>query len=411
MVRHRPRIAWGALLVAAALFGCGRHEADVIRFEGEDEGPALVWPNAESHTNSDPWLAEHHDEIGRMQPRVLVLQFLNLESPAVWRDHVEDVMTTLEESSRFHAYAGGAARPFLDYELYDLVALTDDSPYITSDLLPLTFDNQVDWTALFSPDFAPTLGMTDADDPSRLLDLCDLFERGTIHELWVLASPFGPPEESFGANRQGYDGEGSAIPGYFVVTPGFEYIPCFVSVRAGLIDVEADAGCALLGRDAMFEETLEALPYLEANATPFLNFDLAERYGTSFESWPELCGGTSEPCIDYPTPTSVEGVLEGAPPWDIDPYFPNCGSTSFAPNSRFAFDFDNPAPVRARCRHFGMELGDELVTAKTFAGGATSGRCGGGWQLYKDQSMPGPRSQATDVFGDPMKNFWPFMFY
>jgi hypothetical protein len=411
MAEPRKTTALGAILVVA-LLGCGRNSADIIVLEEDnDESLPLVWPNEESHTNSDEWLVQHHDEIGEMRPRVLVLQFLNLESPAVWRDHVEDVMTTLEESSRFHGYAGGTGRPFLDYELYDLVPLTDDSPYITSELLPLTFDLEVDWTTLFSPSFAPTLGLPDPRDSSRFLDLCDLFERGTIHELWLLASPFGPPEASFGANRQGYDSDGSPILGYWPFTPGFEAIPCLVSVRAGTIDVEADAGCALLGRDAMFEQTLEAVPYLEANATPFLNFDLAERFETPFGSWPELCGDLSEPCIEYPSPTVAKGRLEDGSPWTIDPFVQNCGSTAFAPNSRFAFDFENTAPVRARCQHFGLESGDELVTAATFAGSGPVDRCGRDWQIYKDQSMPGRGSRATDVFGGPMKNFWPFMFY
>ena len=37
--------------------------------------------------------------------------------------------------------------------------------------------------------------------------------------------------------------------------------------------------------------------------------------------------------------------------------------------------------------------------------------CGGHWQLYMRQSMPGAGNRAYDVDGAPMKNWWPFWYY
>ncbi len=37
--------------------------------------------------------------------------------------------------------------------------------------------------------------------------------------------------------------------------------------------------------------------------------------------------------------------------------------------------------------------------------------CGGGWQVYLRQSVPGLGNHAHDASGLPMKNWWPFMFY
>jgi len=37
----------------------------------------LVWPNAESAANSDPWLIAHHDRIRLMRPRVLAINFVH----------------------------------------------------------------------------------------------------------------------------------------------------------------------------------------------------------------------------------------------------------------------------------------------------------------------------------------------
>ncbi|HWZ87320.1 MAG TPA: hypothetical protein VNW92_00685, partial [Polyangiaceae bacterium] len=39
--------------------------------------PLLVWPNATSSVNSDPWLSQHHTEIQEMHPRFLVINFAN----------------------------------------------------------------------------------------------------------------------------------------------------------------------------------------------------------------------------------------------------------------------------------------------------------------------------------------------
>jgi hypothetical protein len=37
--------------------------------------------------------------------------------------------------------------------------------------------------------------------------------------------------------------------------------------------------------------------------------------------------------------------------------------------------------------------------------------CGGGWQIYLRQSFPGFQNTAKGVDGQPMKNWWPFLFY
>jgi len=36
-----------------------------------------VWPKQASHANGDRWVVEHHDQIRRMNPRLLVLNFDN----------------------------------------------------------------------------------------------------------------------------------------------------------------------------------------------------------------------------------------------------------------------------------------------------------------------------------------------
>lgn len=98
----------------------------------------------------------------------------------------------------------------------------------------------------------------------------------------------------------------------------------------------------------------------------------------------------------------------------------------FPANARFKWDYTNSQRVQSRCEHYGMHDGvggaDRLdmysadkVAAYTLrfgnpdAGG--SGGCGGGWQVYYRQSMPGLNNHAHAADGSQMKNWWPFLFY
>lgn len=87
----------------------------------------LVWPNAESSANSDPWIAEHHDEIELMRPRVLVLDFVNGMSRDQARAKAVRLSAAIAESSRHHGYADPGAPVFLDYQIAGVVDLTDDA--------------------------------------------------------------------------------------------------------------------------------------------------------------------------------------------------------------------------------------------------------------------------------------------
>src|SRR5262249_36553813 len=48
-----------------------------VALQGSQAPAGLVWPNAQSAANSDPWIAQHHDQITEMHPRVLAINFVN----------------------------------------------------------------------------------------------------------------------------------------------------------------------------------------------------------------------------------------------------------------------------------------------------------------------------------------------
>ena len=85
----------------------------------------LLWPNAESAVNSDPWLVANHDRIRSMRPRVLVVNFVHGLGEAAARDRVERLRAVLRESSRWQGYRDPAAPPFLDYDVVGIVDLTE----------------------------------------------------------------------------------------------------------------------------------------------------------------------------------------------------------------------------------------------------------------------------------------------
>jgi hypothetical protein len=78
----------------------------------------------------------------------------------------------------------------------------------------------------------------------------------------------------------------------------------------------------------------------------------------------------------------------------------------------------NLTPVMSNCEHFG--LGDgingadalEVYTSDKVASiDKTFTDCGGGWQIYWRQNIPGWNNPAKTSDGAPMRNWWPLLFY
>ncbi|NJK33258.1 MAG: hypothetical protein HC927_13150 [Deltaproteobacteria bacterium] len=158
-----------------------------------DDG--LVWPNPEAPANSDPWLVEHHDEITELHPRVLALNFVNAKSMADMQGLLEQIVAGFAEGSRYHGYADPSAPAVLHFELAYLVDLRDASPppnwpYNNSTLYPREDPQEGYWSfdyeQLFTEQFAARYGIVDPNDPDAgPLPLCELVERGLVHEVWV----------------------------------------------------------------------------------------------------------------------------------------------------------------------------------------------------------------------------------
>ena len=122
-------------LSAVLLLGaCAGHTLDAVTGDSCSERPEQSacarssWPNEYSQANSDPWLPAHHDAVRVLRPRVLVLDFHNEQTLQQVRRVAERQIEALAEGSRYHGYKDSDAEPFLQYQLVDVIDLTDKPP-------------------------------------------------------------------------------------------------------------------------------------------------------------------------------------------------------------------------------------------------------------------------------------------
>jgi hypothetical protein len=425
-----PTLLACAMLAAAG--GCKRVVDAVQDCALQPASPGCEpspWPSTAHGANSDPWLVSHRGVITEMRPRVLVLNFQNGRTVDDVRANAERQVAAVAEGSRYHGYSDPAAPAFIRYEIVKVVNLTDAAPpagwpYPSSTLLPTAPTGEFDVLALFSAQFAERYEFADPAAPARALSLCELYEQGIINEVWVQDGEPDARRVPLSLERkQAYDGTERAIPGSFATTAGgggaLDDIICGVSVRLAHLDAARGPGCDLQVRGWEIEAMWEALPSLAADARAFLNRDFDTRFGVRLKSWAEICDLAGTPCVEYPTPQSARGSYpDDGTPWSIAPFLQGCGSTRFPPNARARGDMVNAAPVDARCAHFGLgdgpgggdayepyTAGDVAALEQAFPD------CGGGWQIYWRQSIPGYGTRARGADGAPMKNWWPLLFY
>lgn len=433
MARQPSMVALFSLVAGAALVGCNSQLVDAVISPcnpGADAAacPDAIWPNGHSIANSDPWLVQHHDDVRLLRPRVLILDFYNgLDLDGI-RGVAERQISALAEGSRYHAYSNPDAPPFLQYEIAGIVDFTDhpppiDWPNASSTRLPVKPDGTFDFAPLFGSDFANAYGFADPAHPGQNLGLCALFEQGIVNEVWLAVTD--PPREppSFVECKQTYDADGHPIAGSFVSTgSGGDEIcaaaaGCKVSVRIAHLSGARGPGCDLMVRGWSFEGAHKAIPYLADNSLHFLNYDLQARFGVPFTSFEDICTPNST-CITHPTSNVATGVLSDGTRWRFDPFDQGCGDTAYPANARFTWDFQNGATVQSHCEHYGMRDGpdgndapDEYSMDKVSDYDQRYPDCGGGWQMYWRQSIPGLDNHAFAADGRPMKNWWPFLFY
>ncbi len=383
---------------------------------------ALSWPNAESHTNSDAWLVTHHNQITKLLPKVLVINFLPSTSGDAVLKVAKENAAAITLGSRYHGYLDKTAPAFIEYQLPDqVINLPSQAPHLAGGFDYATF--------VTAQSFADILGYKDPDDNTKNLTLCQIFERGLVNEVWVAETPEDPNKlYEIKSRAQRYDAAFAKMAGKFDTCASNGCVPAFtcgVTVRLSEINVERGAGCAshAWGHGIEGQVRRAQIPYFTQYATHFFNFDLDKLYGLPFGSWYEgPCAYGGAPCVNYVSPTHVQdfpGAMLGvAQKFDIDNYHQGCGNVHWRSNSQVDPDPGTDQPAETTCENYGLRNGDggkDLTDTYREAKAAQYDQdvpdCGGGWATYLRQSMPGCANLAKDDDGKPMLNWWPFLFY
>lgn len=400
-----------------------------------------VWPNATSKANSDPWLRVHHAQIQTLRPKVLALNFVNTSSPTQVSTLINQVITGFAASSKVQGFQNASAPAQLQFQLarpiIDLRDGVNGRPpapagyaYQNSTLFPRRPASEsgswrFDYATLFEQGFAQYYGYPDPSNPSRYLTLCELVDRGEIHELWVIGSGDVPDVNAAEVleAKPRYTAKGNRIPGAVERCAGngcFDAdVPvCGRSLRVGFVNYNRGPGCYLHSHGHGLESTsnTRVVPALTEWFTPLARFDMDTRYGLPFENLYGMSCAT-EPCLSFPTATSAHVNHEGTS-YNVSPYDGACGNVHFPPNGTSHYDYGNSTPVSSSCTGFGRHQGaggadaTTLVNKNTWAQYLTvAPDCGGEFLVWWYQNMPGYGSGQTYTDGRAMPSLWPFFFY
>lgn len=395
--------------------GTGGQEASV----GYD-----YWPNPDALANSDLWIRDHHDEITVMRPQVLILDVQRIGQPI---ETVADrIIDAIAEGSRYHGYSDSGAPAFLQYEIKKIVDLRDPIAEYPSFWPP---GPNFDVGELFTQQFAPRYGFEDPDQPGSYLSMCELFEKGIIHELWIAAEAGVRAVYENQSRMQRYDASLNKIPGSFQeCTNGcyndpLDRVNCNVSVRMQEVNKGRGPGCFTHAAGHALENMYDAIPYLRTNANRFYYFGMKQRYGLPYDRLYDIDCFLGQPVAarkcSFPSPTTLQYNATSGQSMTFNQFGQGCGDIHHKPNI-----YGSGVVAAQACEHYGMrdgEGGADLTTLYSTAESLADQKmaeyerqfpdCDGGWQTYMRQSMPGYNNPAFAEDATPMKNWWPFLFY
>jgi hypothetical protein len=391
-----------------------------------DPADPTVWPNQTSRANSDFWLVQHHDQLRRMSPRLLVLNFSNEADREKLDGITRALIAALAEGSRYHGYRDSNAPAFLNYQVFKFVDLRDpDKTQGNSAKVPfkpgLTNGFNMDYQRYFSDEFAAYYGVRDPANLARWLRLDELVDRGYVHEVWFFAEHL----PGFGAyevveEKPLYDEQFRRQGNQFVQAgnggdAGQKWTGR--SVRIGFINASRGIGCFLESLSHGLEgmANSKAIPYFTRYFHEYAGQDLNRRYDLPWSSFYPLWGKDSG--VEYPNErTAIVRFRQRT--WTLTNYVAFGGNAHWPPNGRRHYDLDNTAPVLSTIEDWRIGSGpggNDIVkpwTNEAFARyRQMAPDCMGPWLIYWRQNMPGLDNKQKDERAKPMKNWWPFLFY
>jgi hypothetical protein len=359
-----------------------------------------------------------------MRPRVLVLDVQRVGQPiATVTQRIIDAIAT---GSKYHGYSNAAAPAFLQYEIAKIVDLRDPAAAYPSFWPP---GPNFDVGELFTAAFAARFGFQDPAQPGRHLTLCELFESGVIHELWIAAEAGVRAVYENQSRMQRYNANLDKIAGSFQECTNGCYndpqnrVNCRVSVRMQEVNKGRGPGCFTHAAGHAMENMPDAIPYLRTNANRFFYFGMRQRYGLPYDRLYDFDCFLGQPVANrkcsFPSPTTLQYNASSGQSFTFPGFGQGCGDVHHKPNI-----YGTGVLAAHACEHYGMRdgaNGQDQTTLYSQAGSLADQKmaeyerqfpdCDGGWQAYMRQSMPGYGNQAFAEDGTRMKNWWPFLFY
>lgn len=481
---HDPqRLILKSSFFALGLFACApgsgaapsQDLGSTVDMSADTGGPSdgLVWPNAVSFANSDPWIARNHQHLIKMRPKFLVINFANGIGaggndnvndgpfpPALVQAKAQSFVTALREASRHQPALNATAQPFLEPEIVKIVDLRDSNGHANSNLFPRGPTDaqgypEVGYYDLFSTRYAAYWGF---QENGRNLTLGEALDRGLFHEIIMLANQVdgrapNPPSQVTGHilevafTAQAYDAALVPLADEFVKN-GIAYdrqkadmakatssddnsMPWTGrSLRIYFMNAQRGAGCLMhsLGHEFEFRYNESRIyspgkayngmppnPYMQPLFRRYADFDMATKYGVGFASL--YAGGDN-----YSYGTCGSGactnlhVMMPGPVGSIANYHPVAGNVHYPPGATHGYDYEPIDHVMSSMESFAKQGEAPVSFSKArwdyiTADPTLDGDCGGKFLVFWYQNMPGLNTQARDTQGNPMRNWWPFMYY
>lgn len=402
--------------------------AQIVQYSTPQDDPddQTIWPNKISRANSDPWLAENHDKIRLMQPRLLIINFTNEKDNDYLLKILGRIIAAIAESSRYHGYKDPNAPQFLNYRLFKYVDLRDaDKKEGNSSKVPFKPGQKsgfnIEYNKFFSDEFAKYYAVEDPKKPGKYLRLDELVDRGFVHEVWFFAEHL----RDFGAFevvelKPVYDNQFKKVDNRYVQAgnggdPDQKWTGR--SVRIGFINPSRGIGCFMESLSHGIEGMANsgAIPYFTKYFREFAGFNLRERFPQFKHSSFYALGPNDR--IDYPDPKTAV-IKIGNAIITITNYVAFGGNVHFPPNGRFHYDLANTQKVMSTIEDWrigsganGEDIAKEwsIDAFKKYRDFAPD--CMGPWLIYWRQNFPGLNNRQKDDDGKPMKNWWVFLFY
>ncbi len=436
-----------------------------------------VWPNSVSRANSDPWIAQNHSQLVKMQPRVLVINFANgigvgggdntTGGPFPTSQVIakaQAFLTAMKYASQYRVRVNPSAPAFLDPAIARVADLSDTNGHANSNLFPRGPVDahgypEVGYYQLFSQAYASYWGFLDPV-AGRYLTLGEAANLGYFHDIILIANQVdgngkNPAAQvtnnilEVASTAQAYDSNLAAIPGEYVkngiahtrqkadmsqaTNADHNSMPWTGrSMRILFLNAGRGVGCLLhsLGHDWEFRYDQASVyspgtaydnatpnPYMQAPFRRYSGFDMDTRYGVSFPSLYaggdnyvySNCGSGACTTLAAPSASPAATILN---------YVVAGGNVHYPPGATHGGDTYPAATVLSSIESFG-DAAEAAVPASFHLWDfinqdpAVNDDCGGHWLTFWYQNMPGLGNATVDPSrsGQPMLNWWPFMYY